>query len=179
MTTRSLQSTRLVLALLAAGAIGGASVTALQHMSAAHAAAPATVSANAPVANPAPAGASVPMALPDFSQITAQYGPAVVNISVTGSRKGGAGDSPVAQRGRGDDPFGNDPFFEFFRRYQQGPGGPQRDTPVRSQGSGFIWASRVLRVSECLVNVRYLSARLTAMVELKHASSLGAFTSSP
>ncbi len=140
MTTRTLKSTRLVLALMASGLIGGASVTALQHMAAAHA-------ANAPVAVvstvAATGGASVPMALPDFAQITAQQGPAVVNISVTGIVKA-SDESPVARRGQQDDPFGNDPFFEFFRRFQQGPQGQQRgqgaprETPVRGQGSGFI-----------------------------------------
>ncbi len=140
MTTRTRKSTRLVLALMASGLIGGASVTALQHMSAAHA-------ANAPVAMVSPVAAagsgSVPMALPDFAQITAQQGPAVVNISVTGIVKT-SNETPTARRGQQDDPFGNDPFFEFFRRFQQGPQGQQgrqaqpRETPVRGQGSGFI-----------------------------------------
>ena len=122
MTTRSLKSTRMVLALMAAGLIGGASVTALQNMSAAQAAPAAVAAAAHPLANPS---ASVPMALPDFSEITAQYGPAVVNISVTGTTKT-SNESPVARRGQQDDPFGNDPFFEFFRRFQQGQQGQQR-----------------------------------------------------
>ena len=56
-------------------------------------------------------------------------------------------DGPVAGRGQREDPFNNDPFFEFFRRFQQGPGqghgqgqgqGTPRETPTRGQGSGFI-----------------------------------------
>jgi serine protease Do len=134
MTDRlSLTKARLVLALAAAGIIGGAGAT-LAQSSAMHATAqvpPAAVTATA-----------TPIALPDFSQITAQYGPAVVNISVTGpAQDAGAGDR-TAQRGQREDPFGNDPFFEFFRRFQQpgqGRAMPRGPAPiVRGQGSGFI-----------------------------------------
>ena len=139
MSNLSLKSSRLVLALLAAGVIGGASVTALQYTPVAHA---LQVQPAGAAASPA---ASAPMALPDFSKITAQYGPAVVNISVTGTRKTSS-DSPVARRGQRDDPFGNDPFLEFFRRFQQGQGqgqgqGTPREMPTRGQGSGFIVSS--------------------------------------
>jgi serine protease Do len=79
----------------------------------------------------APAAATVPAVpaastLPDFARITEKYGPAVVNISVSGVRKTAAQDpreGPV------------DPF-ELFRRFQQP--GPDRDVPVRGMGSGFI-----------------------------------------
>ena len=125
----SLKSTRLVLALLTAGVIGGAGVSVFR---AEHAhAAPTPV-----VATSLPASASSPMALPDFAQITERYGPAVVNISVTGATRI-SNESPMARRGGRDDPFGNDPFFEFFRRFQQGQSAP-RDVPTRAQGSGFI-----------------------------------------
>jgi serine protease Do len=125
MKLTALSPSRLALALVAAGLIGGAGVTALQHAGPAHAASQVT----------APAAAATPMALPDFSRITAQNGPAVVNISVTGKSKVAA-QSPMA---RGEDPFGNDPFFEFFRRFQPGPQGTMpREMPVRGQGSGFI-----------------------------------------
>ncbi len=131
MHSLSLKSTRLVLALLTAGAIGGASVTALQNVRSAHALPQASA--------PATGATSVPMALPDFSQITAQYGPAVVNVSVTGSTKASS-QNPAAGHGQRDDPFGNDPLFEFFRRFQQGQGqgSAPRETPTRGQGSGFI-----------------------------------------
>ena len=131
MQTLSLKSTRLVMALLAAGAVGGASVSALQNIGPAHALPPL---AAAPAAGPV----GTTMALPDFSQITAQFGPAVVNVSVTSKGKSPA-DGPVAGRGQRDDPFGNDPFFEFFRRFQQGQSqGAPREAPTRGQGSGFI-----------------------------------------
>ena len=137
----TLKSTRLMMALVAAGAIGGASVAVFQNAHVAHAAPPAMATVTVPVNGPI---GSAPMALTDFSQITAQYGPAVVNISVTGTTRT-SNESPVAGRGGHEDPFGNDPFFEFFRRFQQGQGQGQgqsravpRDVPTRGQGSGFI-----------------------------------------
>lgn len=136
MKSEALKNTRLVTALLAAGAIGGAGVSALN---AVHPAATAAV----PPAITATTTAPAPMALPDFSQITERYGPAVVNISVTGTTKV-RGDSPLAQDdGDDDDSPSGDPFFEFFKRFQQGPGargrsGPQQEMPTRGQGSGFI-----------------------------------------
>jgi serine protease Do len=135
MKSEALKNTRLVAALLVAGAIGGAGVSALNALHpAATAAVPPAITATA---------APAPMALPDFSQITERYGPAVVNISVTGTTKV-RGDSPLAQDdGDDDDTPSGDPFFEFFKRFQQGPGargrsGPQQEMPTRGQGSGFI-----------------------------------------
>lgn len=77
--------------------------------------------------------ASQPVAaagLPDMSSIVAKNGPAVVNISVSGTRKAGLARQAIPQL----DP--NDPFYEFFRHF----GGPQEqgNAPTRGQGSGFI-----------------------------------------
>jgi serine protease Do len=134
---------RLTLALVAAGAIGGAvgAITVNHNNAVASAAAPAAVLAAAPVAAvaPAPAAAPAPVAagvmLPDFTQIVSRNGPAVVNIRVIGSTK-------TAMQGRlpgGQQLDEDDPFFEFFRRFQ-GPQNPraQRDRPVFGAGSGFI-----------------------------------------
>jgi serine protease Do len=131
MQVLSLQNTKLVLALVAAGAIGGMGGSLLHNVGEARAAAPLASAIGAPATS---------LALPDFSQITTQYGPAVVNISVTSVAKAGDDDAQTAQRPQRDDPFGNDPFFEFFRRFQQGQGGApgQKEAPARSQGSGFI-----------------------------------------
>ena len=134
MNTLSLKNTRLVMALIAAGAIGGASVSVLQNTRAALAlpvAAPATAPFAAPLAR-------APIAPADFAQITAQYGPAVVNISVSGSTRA-SNDTPLAGRDQREDPFGNDTLREFMRRFQQGqPQGAPTETPTRGQGSGFI-----------------------------------------
>jgi serine protease Do len=145
MASKALTNTSLVAALLAAGAIGGAGVGAFNaaHLPAAAAAASASTSTMpAPVVANAMGTASPASALPDFPQITERYGPAVVNISVTGSAK--AGDELAAQ---GDEDEGAiDPFQEFFKRFQQGPGGQRGrgprvappNVPTRGQGSGFI-----------------------------------------
>jgi serine protease Do len=132
---------RLTLALAAAGVIGGAvGAIAVNHNNAAAygaaatAAAPANYVAPAPIA---PSGTQVTMALPDFTQIVARMGPAVVNIRVMGSTKASLSGEGRAQRGPQFDD--DDPFFEFFRRFQ-GPQNPrgQRDVPVFGAGSGFI-----------------------------------------
>ncbi|UJW80872.1 DegQ family serine endoprotease [Hydrogenophaga sp. SL48] len=135
MNTRTLSPTRLVLALLTAGLLGGAGATYMAG-GPARAAASASAPATASVAQPASLQGA-----PDFSRITERYGPAVVNISVSGVRKASAeGEEAAAAQGLppGIDP--NDPFFEFFRRFQGQGGGMrgQRDTPVRGQGSGFV-----------------------------------------
>ena len=129
----SIRSSRLVMALVTAGVIGGAGVTALEHVRGAHAAVPAFTTATAATST------GVPTALPDFPAITAANGPAVVNISVVGSSKP-SDDETQARSGPGASPFGNDPLQEFFRRFGQGPGGQQlpREMPTRGQGSGFI-----------------------------------------
>ncbi len=74
-----------------------------------------------------PAASTPAPGLPDMRSIVASQGPAVVNISVTGTRKTGYSGPQI-------DP--NDPFFQFFRQFRGAI--PQDSTPVRSQGSGFI-----------------------------------------
>ncbi|MDB5871925.1 MAG: Peptidase Do, partial [Ramlibacter sp.] len=130
MTQAQIKAAPLVLALLGAGVLGGAGVEALHH-SRAQAATPAVVAAPAGVAT-APAVPPVLAAatMPDFPRITERYGPAVVNISVTGTRKTSAMSA--------DPEAGGDPF-EFFRRFQQQPNrGVPRDVPTHGMGSGFI-----------------------------------------
>lgn len=70
-------------------------------------------------------------ALPDFAEIAAQQGKAVVNISVSGTAKSGI---PAIPGFPGTDP--NDPFYEFFQRFQIP--GPQGGQPTHGLGSGFI-----------------------------------------
>lgn len=141
---------RLVLALVAAGAIGALGATGAGLVGAVHGDARATTALAAPAAQPAsqfsPAGA---VAAPNFADITARNGAAVVNISVVGSARamGEEGEEAAARQGQqgvpGMDP--SDPFYEFFRRFgvpgMPGAGQPQRDTPVRGEGSGFIVSS--------------------------------------
>jgi len=116
-----MQANRTVAALaIAAAFAGGAFVT---HYSGqpAHAAVPVVQAASA-----------VPgAALPDFAAIVQQYGPAVVNITVTGTRKTGF------QSGEDDD----NPLSQFFRGMPGGTfrfGPPPSEVPTQGQGSGFI-----------------------------------------
>jgi len=179
MTSAALTNTRLVAALLAAGAIGGAGVGAFN---AVHATASAAVSPPALVA--AGPGAA-PMALPDFSQITERYGPSVVNISVTGTTKV-SNDSPLAQGGGDDedDPLLGGPLGELFRRFQQGQGqrpgagrgapGAQ-EMPTRGQGSGFIVSDDgiILTNAHVVKGAKEVSVKLTDRREFR-AKVLGA-----
>ncbi|MDN4052751.1 Do family serine endopeptidase [Massilia sp. YIM B02763] len=130
---------RLTLALCAAGVIGGAvGAVAVNHnnaVAAAEAAARApAAAAPAPVpAAPAPvAGNSPAAALPDFTQIVSHNGAAVVNIRVVGTTKVSQRQMPQFDE--------DDPFFEFFRRFQQPqqPRGGGRGEVVYGAGSGFI-----------------------------------------
>lgn len=87
-------------------------------------AAPTPVTASAPVAVATPT---------DFSGIVDQFGPAVVNISVTARAQ-----RTSAQMPQGMDP--DDPLFQFFKRFGPQFQGPQNAQPqlVRGLGSGFI-----------------------------------------
>ena len=100
-------------------------------------------SAAPPAMAPAPASGTAPAAsrygLPDFSALVEQVGPAVVNISVT--QKVGRGGATA-----GEDPFADDPFYDFLRRFgvpvpgMPGNGGGRRMPEQIQQGvgSGFI-----------------------------------------
>ncbi len=118
MKTSQLTPSRLAVALLAAGAIGGAGATAALGVAAHAAGAPAPIPASTAIGFASP---------PNFAQITRDYGPAVVNISVSGTRKVSALDDDDA-----------DPFAQFFGQF---PGMPQREVPMRGEGSGFIISS--------------------------------------
>ena len=104
----------LVGALVAAGVIG------------AHAATPAGVAA--PAANPS----ATMLPLNGFSEIVKKAGPAVVNVSVNGTRKAGVELPGVPEE-----------FREFFRGFggknmPNFPNMPRGDAPTRGLGSGFI-----------------------------------------
>lgn len=81
-------------------------------------------------AEAAPAAASVGtnrFGLPDFGDLVEQVGPAVVNISVVEQQLASA-----------DNPFANDPFYDFLRRF----GVPMPDMPGQPGGRGGPRISR-------------------------------------
>lgn len=123
-----LQKKTLVRGLIAAGviAVGAGGIATyepsfISHAMAAGAPAPTAMMS----ARPAMAAA-----LPDFTGIVAQNGPAVVNISVTNKAEKGADISSMPNF----DP--NDPFFQFFRQFRGQI--PQGEIPTHGLGSGFI-----------------------------------------
>jgi serine protease Do len=83
----------------------------------------------------APKTAAVSASLPDFASIAQQYGPAVVNIAVSGTRKTGM---------RGGQDEEENPLSQFFRGVPGSPfrfGPPPSEVPTQGQGSGFIVGS--------------------------------------
>ncbi|MGZ5817717.1 MAG: trypsin-like peptidase domain-containing protein, partial [Burkholderiaceae bacterium] len=124
--TNSKTWTRIVIAAaIAAAVFVSYKVSPFPHfpISAAHAAAKEASSAPEPVRKFT--------SLPDFSEIAAQQGPAVVNISVEGTSKTAYSVMPGFPQ---LDP--RDPFSEFFRRFQ--PPTPRGGIPTHGLGSGFI-----------------------------------------
>jgi serine protease Do len=102
----------------------------------------AHAAAGKPPAATRPSAAVAMVGVPDFARITQLYGPAVVNISVTGMRQvsAGADDTEADAESDGDGDPGSDPMRLFLRRFQQqfGGTGASMQVPVRGQGSGFI-----------------------------------------
>ena len=120
-----MKRTRIAAAVAALG-LATAGYLAGTHSSLSLPGAHAATAATAAVATPSPATAA---ALPDIAGIVQQYGPAVVNITTSGTRKV-AGD---------DDASAEDPFFQFYRGLPFPFRAPQRGAvPVQGQGSGFI-----------------------------------------
>jgi serine protease Do len=147
MKTSQMKPSRLVMALLAAGAIGGAGATAVMGG--------VSMAAGAPAAS-APFQAASQSTPPNFAQITRDYGPAVVNISVSGTRKVSADDG--------------DPFAQFFGQFPGGRGQmPSREVPMRGEGSGFIVNSDgiILTNAHVVQDAKEVTVKLTDRREFK------------
>jgi len=89
----------------------------------------ATAESAAPALAPLPA--LPPGSAPNYRAIVQQFGPAVVGVTVEGTRKlGGDDEAAAAQAG--------EPLLRFFRNMPGGRGGMLPEQPFKGQGSGFI-----------------------------------------
>ena len=142
-SSNTLGGKKLVLALVAAGVLGGLGATAINR---GNLATPAEAQSQQ-VASAAPQTAPVAaptQALPNFTAITRQNGPAVVNISVRGTQKtADASDDEAGPAAQQDMP---PQLRDFLRQFgmpgmpgQGGRrGGGQAEVPTAGEGSGFI-----------------------------------------
>ena len=118
----------LVGALVAAGVIG----TSAAYRGAIDLPLPQAQAAPAQVAAPAANPGATTLPLNGFTEIVKKAGPAVVNVSVNGTRKAGVEVPGVPEE-----------FREFFRGFggknmPNFPNMPRGDAPTRGLGSGFI-----------------------------------------
>ena len=143
-------------------ALGTAFAASLAAATLAHAGA-----AEPPVSPPA---AVAMVGVPDFSRITRRYGPAVVNISVTGMRQVSAGNDRGADAGEGADDS-SDPTQLFLRRFQQqfGGSGATMQVPVRGLGSGVIMSpdGLILTSAHVIANASEVTVKLTDRREFR------------
>ena len=149
---------RSLIALAVLGAFGVGAVTAER----AAMFKPATA-ASQPAAAAVPAAVSA--ALPDFADLVAKHGPAVVQISVTKDAR------KVVARGfrrmPGDDEDGGDMLPPWFRNFPM-PKGPS-EAPSRGMGSGFIVGPDgiVLTNAHVVADADEVTVRLTDQREFK------------
>ena len=132
----------------------------------------AATHAHAGAAEPAvsPPAAVAMVGVPDFSRITRKYGPAVVNISVTGTRQVSAGNERGTGAGEGPDDS-SDPMQLFLRRFQQqfGGSGATMQVPVRGLGSGVIMSpdGLILTNAHVIANASEVIVKLTDRREFR------------
>jgi len=160
-----MKSRTLVATLAAAGLIAGGAAAWHGQLEGPYGLAHAAQSTAAPgVAAPAanPRASSLP--LNGFTDLVAQYGPAVVNVTVEGTTKVAAGPRIEIP---GMDP--DDPMFQFFRGFRGFQQGPQQSVPMRGEGSGFIVSpdGYILTNAHVVDHANEVDVRLTDRREYK------------
>lgn len=156
----SLKLKTIVSSLVAAGFIGGLAVGEVTHYTPSLAQAHSLLSDAQPT--PAAASTAAPVAvrgLPDFTTLVEQYGPSVVNISVTKNMRGVSAEMPGVDR--------NNPFYDFFRRFQIPM--PENRAPQGGIGSGFIVSPDgiILTNAHVVADADEVTVRLTDRREFK------------
>jgi serine protease Do len=119
----------------------------------------ATAPAPAATQGPGPGSlAATARGLPDFSDLVASAGPAVVNVSVV---------QRAAPQGGVDDDSVDDPLHEFLRRFGAAPHGQM--PPQHGEGSGFIVApdGYILTNAHVVADATDVTVRLTDRREFK------------
>ena len=125
-TTHFSNITKYASVALAIAALSGGAYLYRAHglMSEAHAVNSVAIVNNNPISQPL-------VALPNFADMVVSQGPAVVNISISGTVKAGLNNfNGIPQI----DP--NDPFYDFLQHFQTPA--PQSEPPIQGLGSGFI-----------------------------------------
>jgi serine protease Do len=157
----------LVGALVAAGVIGTGAAAFKGFIDApvAHAVAAMPAVTAAGVAAPAANPSATTLPLNGFTDLVKRYGPAVVNVSVEGTRRVSA-DMPEMPDipGLEDNPA----FRDFFRGFR-GRGGPRAEQPLRGLGSGFIVSDDgyIITNAHVVENADAVTVRLTDRREFK------------
>ena len=153
----------LVGALVAAGVIGTGAAAFKGHIDAPLSQANAAPAVAAAVATPAANPGATTLPLTGFTELVKRYGPAVVNVSVEGTRRVAA-DMPDIP-GLEDNPA----FREFFKGFRGRIPMPQGNQPLRGLGSGFIVSDDgyILTNAHVVENADTVTVRLTDRREFK------------
>jgi serine protease Do len=125
----------------------------------------------APAATRSPEPAIRMLGTPDFSQIVRRYGPAVVNISTSGTRLVSAEGKDSPPGNKNADGEGADPAQSFLRKFQEqfGATGASMQIPVHALGSGFIVSADgiVLTNAHVIANASEVTVKLTDRREFR------------
>lgn len=102
------------------------------------------------------------VALPNFADIVANQGPAVVNISIHGTVKAALNNFNRIPQLNPDDPF-----YDFFRHFQAPT--PEEESPIQGLGSGFIISNDgvILTNAHVVADADEVTVKLTDKREYK------------